>query len=309
MTVENREKDEETRIEHGIARARHCDCLRYRVMLQRRGRRIERSFSDILHGGEEEALAAARAYRDAMLRAFPPYTNRELARKRHVNNISGAPGVRGIFSKRGVQTSWRAYLTLNGKRYGRTFSFRDYATVEDAFAAAVAERERWITEAEGRFRTHDSRSYELAERSFNDLLDAIAIDDSTLEGFREKLARVEQLFDEHHPRHLFVTLSLWSPQEKIRTPCLAMTVSPVSGKRRDLVKASIVRYSFGEALERLRGRLETILIKDHGPEICSAFMAEHGSMFTEEGFGEPEIGKTVHIRFLLVKPVGEVTLP
>lgn len=290
-------------IEHGIERATVKGILRFRVAIMRRRYRIERSFSDLLYGGTEAALAAARLYRDAVLRVFPPFVNKELARCLHSNNTSGAPGIYSVFYKGNLQ-SWRACLVLGGKRYDQGFPLRDYKSSDAAFAAAVDAREQWIATARGKFRSNRPWTDEIAERHFSELLDRIDIDDSTKAGFMEKLEALNALFDTYYPRYLYVTVRVQPASGKRGQPLLVLTTSSPEGIKRGC-EAGFYKRPFSEALLILRYKLAAILVEDYGPAICDAFIAEHETMFTEEGF-TPDSGKSVQMRLRLTPSVMEL---
>ncbi|MEF2074817.1 hypothetical protein SMD10_24670, partial [Consotaella sp. CSK11QG-6] len=63
------------------------------VHLRRQGRYIIRHFKDSAYGSADAAFHQARAFRDAVLDALPPMTNREKATCLRSDNTSGITGV------------------------------------------------------------------------------------------------------------------------------------------------------------------------------------------------------------------------
>jgi hypothetical protein len=66
------------------------------VRIQRRGKIFNKRFPDLSYGGKQQALRAARAYRDEIARLHPPMSRAEYATKLRRNNRSGIPGVCGV---------------------------------------------------------------------------------------------------------------------------------------------------------------------------------------------------------------------
>ena len=65
----------------------------WRISLSRNGRRFVRNFTDRKHGDGQQALHAARIYRDQILRENPPISRKEFCSIRRSNNKSGTTGV------------------------------------------------------------------------------------------------------------------------------------------------------------------------------------------------------------------------
>src|SRR5262245_34032434 len=63
------------------------------VTVQRRNRIWRRPFSDRSHGGKAKAFAAAKAFRDEILRQHPPMSRAEYCQIKRRNNKSGLAGV------------------------------------------------------------------------------------------------------------------------------------------------------------------------------------------------------------------------
>ena len=81
---------------YGITRSiskRNDKSLCWKVTISRRGIRFCKSFHDQTWEGAENALAAAKRYRDATVQRIPPLTIREFAQKLKANNTSGFVGV------------------------------------------------------------------------------------------------------------------------------------------------------------------------------------------------------------------------
>ena len=100
----------------------------WQVAVYRRGMSFSKSFSDLTWDGMENALAAAKRYRDAMLQRVSPLTMLEYVQTIKVNNTSGFAGVICVRKPSGV-TIWRAAIQLpGGKRVSKTFSERVYGS-------------------------------------------------------------------------------------------------------------------------------------------------------------------------------------
>jgi hypothetical protein len=135
-----------------IMRQWHNTGWRWRVMISRKqiGRTFTKAFSDRTHGGEEAALAAARAWRDDVLRRYPPASKVELAVLVRKHNTSGRPGVfRRTMHKstkdgrRAIHVFWQAQTPLCVTPM-RTRSFSVAKFGEDgAYRLAVAAREEF----------------------------------------------------------------------------------------------------------------------------------------------------------------------
>ena len=110
---------------YGITRSiskRNDKSLCWNVTISRRGIRFCKSFHDKTWEGAENALAAAKRYRDATVQRIPPLTIREFAQKLKANNTSGFVGVYPGQSRSGVMT-WKACIKLpSGKSVSKTFA-------------------------------------------------------------------------------------------------------------------------------------------------------------------------------------------
>lgn len=135
-----------------IMRQWHNTGWRWRVMISRKqiGRTFTKAFSDRTHGGEEAALAAARAWRDDVLRCHPPASKAELAVLVRKHNTSGRPGVfrrtmhKSTKDGRGaIHVFWQAQtpLCVTPMRT-RSFSVAKFGE-EGAYRLAVAAREEF----------------------------------------------------------------------------------------------------------------------------------------------------------------------
>lgn len=109
----------------------------WQVTIQRRNCMYTRNFTDRRYGGKEKALAAAEAYRDALVAQHAPMTRRERCAIRKKNNRSGVSGVTriGITDRRcknPVRAEyWLAKWTVHGgNRNSGSFRFGSMASVE-----------------------------------------------------------------------------------------------------------------------------------------------------------------------------------
>jgi AP2 domain len=114
------------------------------VQVQRRSHIIIKMFSDSLFGGKKKALAAALAYRDALILAASPaehnHWHRTIVRR---NNISGIPGV-GLFKRASGSERWIAYWDdENGIRRSQSFAVSIHGK-RKAKQLAIAKRQEQL---------------------------------------------------------------------------------------------------------------------------------------------------------------------
>ena len=105
-----------------------------------------RNFPDLRHGGRDEALVAAQAYRDALLAEHPPLGRRARCAILKKNNRSGVAGVTRIVSidRRWKQVARAAYWVARWPGEGGTVKQRRFAVTKygerGAFLKAVQAR-------------------------------------------------------------------------------------------------------------------------------------------------------------------------
>ena len=136
--------DSEKRGEHG-----------WQVAVQRRNKRVWRSFGDKRHGGREASLAAAMACRDELVEEAETYSLREFAELTARGRNSGHTGV---YRHERVAKDGRVYCVFQaywpetpGKRRGIDFSSLTYGE-DRALELAVAARQRAMERLERDFR-------------------------------------------------------------------------------------------------------------------------------------------------------------
>lgn len=126
----------------------------WNVNLRRGQQSFRKRFADSKHGGEEGALAAARAWRDELDRLHPPMTKQQVAAKRKPP-VSGRQGVYRVLLRQPrkdgsfvVDHVWDAGSpSWNGVGRHRRFSVAKYGE-DEAFRLAVLAREAYEAEAE-----------------------------------------------------------------------------------------------------------------------------------------------------------------
>ncbi len=116
----------------------------WQVRLSRGGRRLTKFFSDRVYGGAEEALRAARVFRDELIDRLPAPQRGGAYGKLTRRNVSGVVGVSRIV----VRTDTRCYEFWQatwsprpGVRKRVKFSIRRYGEGR-AFELACAARQR-----------------------------------------------------------------------------------------------------------------------------------------------------------------------
>jgi len=114
------------------------------VHFRRRGKLHFKRFYDLKHGGSDQALAAAIAWRDATLAKTKTLTHREFHAQRLSSNTSGVPGVVLVKSPRQPHGAWQALIRLpSGRRISKSFSILKFGRRE-AFKRANAARARML---------------------------------------------------------------------------------------------------------------------------------------------------------------------
>lgn len=117
----------------------------WRVDFRRRGKGYAKTFHDLKHGGEAQALAAAIAWRDRALAKTKVFTFREFHAQRRSNNTSGAVGVVLIKSAAQPLGAWQALIMLpTGKRISKSFSIAKFGK-RKAFRLAKQARAHMLT--------------------------------------------------------------------------------------------------------------------------------------------------------------------
>jgi hypothetical protein len=114
------------------------------VRVQRKNRIMDKMFSDSVFGGKDKSLAAALAYRDALILAASPAAHnqwrRTIVRR---NNKSGIPGV-GLFTRSNGNERWIAFWDDEfGRHRTRSFSVQRHGE-EKAKEMAIAERQKQL---------------------------------------------------------------------------------------------------------------------------------------------------------------------
>jgi hypothetical protein len=118
----------------------------WRVQVRRQSRWYRRNFSDGRHGGTEQALAAATAYRDQVISVHPPLGMHEycaIVKKTNRSGVSGLTRVDRLERIKGRlcrRLYWEAQWPIDGCRSKhRKFSVLKYGE-EAAFEMALAAR-------------------------------------------------------------------------------------------------------------------------------------------------------------------------
>lgn len=120
----------------------------WEVRFHRRGKKIEKFFSDNIFGSKTKALAQARVYRDEIESKLPKLNVHELSRTPSKRNQSGIVGVRR-HEQTDVRGDWgytysfwvAQWTDENGKRRTRSFSINHYGE-EEALRLAIKARKK-----------------------------------------------------------------------------------------------------------------------------------------------------------------------
>lgn len=120
----------------------------WRVMISRDRKWVcNKSFADVRYGGEQQALDAAIAYRDEIVKRVPSVPRLTRNQRLRRNNTSGVAGVCRD-SHRGYTFYLAQTMLPDGTRLRRSFGIAKYGE-EQARELAVAERLRQLTLVEG----------------------------------------------------------------------------------------------------------------------------------------------------------------
>ncbi len=126
------------------------------VRFQRCGEKTSRFFADSTYGGNRNALAAAKEFRDETEANSRKFTISEMASTPSKRNSSGVVGVRlhrEIKTYNGYEVqywSWVAqWIDGHGHRKTRSFSVHQYGD-EEAFQKACAVRAKGVAQAKRR---------------------------------------------------------------------------------------------------------------------------------------------------------------
>nr|WP_246864460.1 AP2 domain-containing protein [Spongiibacter thalassae] len=139
----------------------------WRVSLKRRNKKIVKNFADKKHGGIEESLNSAKAYRDNIIRENPAISRKEFCRKLRQHNTSGIPGVyryaKRYTLKNGVEKAhWYWEAQWPGEKPGsfekQTFSILQYGE-DKARELAIDARRKGVSRLKGVFWASERPQY------------------------------------------------------------------------------------------------------------------------------------------------------
>ncbi len=134
---------------YGITRR----ALDWNVRLVRDGVRHDRTFSFLVFGGQAQALQAAQAWRDLLVRTNPPVSRRERASRLRSTNSSGIAGVSLQYDRHGEPLLWLASTYIGpGQVLRRAFSIRRWGA--DARRLAIKAREQQLAQMHGLAKVH-----------------------------------------------------------------------------------------------------------------------------------------------------------
>lgn len=176
----------------------------WQVSLRRHGTRLSRTFAEARWGGREPALAAAQAWRDAVMEAIPPITNHHAATRLPARNTTGIAGVSCTTPKDALNgTIWTATLTTREGQKKRAFSVQAYGE-EGARARAIKQRQDWLNELPPRYHSMCETSRTALARHPAPLpaqsLDPLPT--LTPDEIKARLATINARFDAQMPKRL-----------------------------------------------------------------------------------------------------------
>lgn len=259
------------------------------VNLTRRLRNIRRVFYDTAYGGEDEALAEAKAYRDAVMNLFPATTNHEKARRLQERNTSGVPGVLRVIVRN--QAYWKACLTRPDGIKRASFSIKKYGE-RRAKAMAIAARQEMLAEMEVAFLISSDEGRKGNDATYPEILDdsELAVDKDNLarlmaEG-EAQLVKINAEFDARRPIYINLRLAVHpmtrSTQLRLRIGDGKDTL-PLS-ERCAFIPFGPRRRSLKQALALTLDRTREIIERLHGRDILDDFLRRHGKAFEEKNF-------------------------
>jgi hypothetical protein len=126
------------------------------VVLTRNRESFRKHFTDGIHGGREQALAAAIAYRDEIVARFAPLKRSEYVSVLRKNNTSGHPGVRLNRDSEGNPLYWAASWVPQAGAKAKVvkFSVAKYG-FERAKELAVRARADGVAQMDGYYKPVD----------------------------------------------------------------------------------------------------------------------------------------------------------
>lgn len=182
--------------------------------VKRQGKLFSRNFHDGMYGGTESARAMAVAYRDALLRLFPPCTQLDLRVRTRANNKSGVAGVMAKREK-GRLKGWLATLEVSGVIHRRYFSVKEFGD-EEAKALAISARQELLTfvAPQGNsFALVSADATQYAQATFPELLqsgqqgiDSARLDEVTM---ARRHSLLNDWFDAMEPQFIHLRLSVY----------------------------------------------------------------------------------------------------
>lgn len=129
----------------------------WKVVLERNGVTLSKSFPFLVHGGEETALLRAQVWRDETVRKHPPMSRRKRAEIPMSTNTSGIPGVQCILGPDCHPQAWTARTKIGpGQVLRKYFSVTRYG--DRARSMAIAERKKQLQQMEGMVIVHPSEA-------------------------------------------------------------------------------------------------------------------------------------------------------
>lgn len=252
--------------------------------IKRQGVDIVRHFYDGVYGDKQSALVVAKAYRDAVMRLFPPRTQREQSVRLRSSNTSGIAGVRAVH-KGGKLVAWLATLSIGQQKpLRRYFAVKNFGA-ERAKELAIAARQELLREFPDRFATVHPRATATANEYFGHLIDprqrvehieATALDAAELNRRYEML---NAWFDALKPRHVHVRISIYSVHERGHDAVLAIVSNggpPSQLKRRTW---SLLRAQWQDRRDEVWGYVRDSLNELLGARAAREFVLRHQHAF------------------------------
>ncbi|QIL80765.1 AP2 domain-containing protein [Diaphorobacter sp. HDW4A] len=242
-----------------------------------------RNFADSVYGGKEAAWQMAVAYRDALLRLFPPYTLLEQQTQPRANNKSGIAGVSARHIK-GKRTAWIATLEASGVTYNCYFSIKEHGE-EKAKALAIAARQELLAQHPNRFVTTNAGATQMAQALFQPMLQGPhdsngmasqnRADQEAMPNEQRRLELLNAWFDAVRPQFIQLRLSVYFLSNKGYDSLFIVVGDGSPSGHKQHKSWTIQRRTYQEVLQHAWDYAQAILTQQFGRSCWREFAKSH----------------------------------